>query len=137
MRFLIDECLHPELAGHAHRKGFQATCIRDLGMCGRKDWEIAAYVTRHDYVLVTHNAKDFRDHNGMPGHLTQRQSHPGLICLNSTSRPMTPILQNSLFGIALAYLSDERIDHLINQVLEISLLDEEDVEIRLYEAPKA
>jgi hypothetical protein len=135
MKFLIDECLDPKLAQQAHREGHEATSVRDLNRCGSKDWQIAQYVTENNFVLVTHNAKDFRDHNGKPGYLTKQDLHPGLICLSSLSCPMTPGLQGALFAEALAHLGKEGIQDLMNQVLELDLLDEENVDIRLYEAP--
>ena len=48
---------------------------------------------------------------------------------------MTPDRQGALFAEALAYLGKEGIQDLMNQVLELDLLDEENVDIRLYEAP--
>lgn len=133
MRFLIDECLKPDLVSLAHRAQFEAISVRDLGMCGTKDWEIAAYVIENDCVLVTHNSKDFRDTNGSPGYLTKEMLHPGLICLNS-DRPMTPDHQNDLFKIALQFLIENGINDLINQVIEIDRIGD-DVNIQHYEAP--
>ena len=133
MKFLIDECLKPDLVSLAHRANFGATSVRDLGMCGTKDWEIAAYVIENDCVLVTHNSKDFRDTNGSLGYLTKEQLHPGLICLNSDG-PMTPEMQMDLFETALQYLLDSKITDLLNQVIEIDCISD-DVNIRHYEAP--
>ncbi len=134
MRFLIDECLKPDLALLAHRVQFEAISVRDLGMCGAKDWDIAAYVIENDFVLVTHNSKDFRHTNGSPGYLTQEQLHPGLICLNTDGRPMTPGVQMDLFETALQFLLENSITDLMNQVVEIDYVGDE-VNIRHYEAP--
>jgi hypothetical protein len=133
MKFLIDECLKPELVSLAHRTQYSAISVRDLGMCGTKDWKIAAYVIENDCVLVTHNSKDFRDTNGGSGYLTKEQLHPGLICLNSDGS-MTPELQMDLFETALQFLINNTITDLMNQVIEIDCSGDE-VNIRHYEAP--
>jgi hypothetical protein len=133
MKFLVDECLQPDLVSLAHRVQYAAISVRDLGMCGTKDWDIAAYVIENDCVLVTHNSKDFRDTNGSPGYLTKEQLHPGLICLNS-DKPMTPELQMDLFETALQFLLDNAITDLMNQVIEIDYIGD-DLNIQHYDAP--
>lgn len=135
MKFLIDECLKPDLVSLAHDVGFMAISVRDLGKCGSKDWKIVPYVIDNDYILVTHNSRDFRDSNGKPGYLTKESLHPGLICLNSANSAMTPDLQAALFGAALEFLSNNGIQDLMNQVIEVDCLGD-NVDIRHYEAPR-
>jgi predicted nuclease of predicted toxin-antitoxin system len=59
MKFFFDECLDPALTQVAIDAGYEATCSRDRGMLSMKDWDLSAHVVAHDYVLVTHNSKDF------------------------------------------------------------------------------
>lgn len=38
-RFLVDECLSPELVQMAVKAGHvESTCVRDRGLSGTKDW---------------------------------------------------------------------------------------------------
>ena len=106
MKFLVDECLDPALAQFVcETYDHYATSVRDVGLCGEKDWKIVPYVIANDFVLITHNSKDFRGKGGNPGFLTSKHLHPGLICLNSANS-MTPGLQRTaassvqLFGKA-------------------------------------
>ena len=84
----------------------------------KKDWELAPYVVEHDYVLVTHNSKDFRGKlagpDGKPGHLT-KDMHPGLVCLNRDAHgDMTPKLQRALLQEALVEITNQGITDLMN-----------------------
>lgn len=118
MKFLIDECLTPKLSDIANSRQYGATNIRALGMLGVKDWKIVPILIQEDYVLVTHNSKDFRGLNGKdgkPGYLTKEAIHPGLICLNAYNSaknkaiPMTKELQNKLFTIALDEIRNQNL----------------------------
>lgn len=75
MRFLIDECLTPELADEANRAGFEAYHVAHLGMAGRKDWNVVRRALDNDLILVTNDARDFR------ALYEQERSHPGLVIL--------------------------------------------------------
>lgn len=140
MRFFFDECLDPGLTKVALAAGYEATCSRDRGLLSRKDWNLAPYVVEHDYVLVTHNSKDFRGKTagpgGKPGHLT-KDMHPGLVCLNrDVPGDMTRSLQEALFREALVEIANQGIVDLMNQVLEIDYDSVTDtVTATLYEAP--
>lgn len=63
-RLLFDECLSPELVEMAVAAGFEATCSRDRGLLGLKDWSLVTYVVDHDMTLVTNNSRDFRGDGG-------------------------------------------------------------------------
>jgi predicted nuclease of predicted toxin-antitoxin system len=143
MRFLIDECLTPQLSDVANSRQYDATNIRALGMLGVKDWKIVPVLIQQNYVLVTHNSKDFRGldgKDGKPGYLTKEEIHPGLICLNAYNSsknktiPMTKELQHKLFAIALDEIENQNLSDLINTVIEIDY-DGTDVTVTLYEAP--
>lgn len=77
MRFLIDECLSPELVALARARGFHESMhVTWLGIQSRKDWAIVRRAVDDDFILVTNNSVDFRS-------LYERESiHAGLICLN-------------------------------------------------------
>lgn len=59
IRFLIDECLSPELATEAHERGFEATHIGYLGQLGAPDYHVRSLIVAGDFTFVTNNARDF------------------------------------------------------------------------------
>lgn len=132
--FFIDECLTPELAQMAQEEGYRATCTRNQGLLGMKDWELIRVVVEDDYTFVTHNARDFRgDGKANPGGLYAQQAiHAGLVCLKSHFA-MDILRQRRLFAYALAELAQR--DDLINQALEIFEEENGEVRISIYEIP--
>ena len=135
-RFLIDECLSPELVQMAVDAGHvESTCVRDRGLTGAKDWKLIEYVVPGDFTLVTHNAVDFR--GGGPGLLGgehARQSvHAGLVCLNSV-HVLDLQRQRDLFQIALDELAT--MDDLVNKALEVFEEEDGGVEVVSYDIPK-
>ncbi len=65
MRFLIDEDL-PRSAGDLFRRyGYEAVDVRDVGLRGAKDSEIAAYAKKNSLCLVTGDF-DFSDIRNYP-----------------------------------------------------------------------
>jgi hypothetical protein len=135
-KFFIDECLSPELAGMAQDAGYQATCSRNQGLLGLKDWELIKVVVDQDYTFVTHNAHDFRgEGTSNPGGLHARQEiHPGLVCLNAHS-PLDILRQRRLFAYALDELRER--EDLINQALEVFEDEHGEVTISTYEIPES
>jgi predicted nuclease of predicted toxin-antitoxin system len=56
VKFLIDECLSPELAGRARAQGFHESMhVTWLGMRSKKDWAIVRRAVGEGFVLVTNN----------------------------------------------------------------------------------
>ena len=54
LRFLINECLSPELVQLAVNAGhLEPTCVRDCGLSGIKDWKLIEHVVARDFTLVT------------------------------------------------------------------------------------
>lgn len=136
-RFLIDECLSPELVELAIAAGHvESTCVRDRGMSGTKDWKLITYVVAGDYTLVTHNSADFR--GGGPGKLggehAKQEIHAGLVCLNS-ELPMTLDRQRDLFQLVLDDLAGR--EDLINKALEVFERADGEVDIDVYDIPGA
>lgn len=135
LRFLIDECLSPELVQLAVRGGhLESTCVRDRGLSGTKDWKLIEYVIANDFTLVTHNSADFR--GGGPfklgGEHDKQPIHAGLVCLNSV-HTMDLQRQLDLFQIALDELGT-MVD-LVNQALEVFEQEDSSVEVVIYEIP--
>lgn len=127
MKFLIDECLSPELATLAREHGHpESTHVTWLGLTARKDWVIARRAADDGYVLVTNNTGDFRP-------LYSREKvHVGLVCLNVAPGLMSLALQKRLFLLALAELGE---DEPYNEVLEITAHADQTIGIERYALP--
>ena len=137
LRFLIDECLSPELVQMAVTAGHvESTCVRDRGLSGTKDWKLIEHVVASDFTLVTHNSADFR--GGGPvklgGEHAKQSIHAGLVCLNSV-HAMDLQRQLDLFQIALDELA--ALDDLVNQALEVFEQEDGSVEVVIYDIPDA
>lgn len=134
--FFVDECLSPELVQMAVEAGHSATCSRDRGLLGLKDWKLIQVVVAGDYTFVTNNACDFRGEGPLnPGGLHGQQSiHAGLVCLGSCF-VMDLERQRTLFGYALAKLS--QMDDLINKALEVFEDEDGAVTVTIYKIPKS
>lgn len=121
MKFLIDECLSPELAKIAQAEGYgESSHIVWLGLAGRKDWELKPVILNGDWTFVTKNSVDFRGSASKPGSKGQYADvaiHAGLICLNGQGMDLD--LQIELFRQALDAVHAD--SDLINRVLEVSL----------------
>lgn len=84
MKFLIDECLSPELAMDARNRGFpESTHVTWLGLGSSEDWSIVRRAVHEGYVLVTNNAMDFKRLIG------REDIHAGLVCLNVATNVMS------------------------------------------------
>lgn len=94
MTFLIDECLHTSLVRTAHESGYAAMHVRELGLLGWKDHQIAARLVEDDLTFVTNNGPDFISLLG------RRELHAGLIIIV----PMVvPAKQRELFHAVLVH----------------------------------
>jgi hypothetical protein len=86
MKFLVDECLSPELAKRAHARGHgESSHVVWLGRRGLKDWELKSLILEGDWTFVTRNSIDFRGPTAAAGSKGQYAGvaiHAGLICLN-------------------------------------------------------
>ncbi|MEO9336777.1 DUF5615 family PIN-like protein [Mesorhizobium sp. SB112] len=137
MKFLIDECLSPELAKLALDKGFGETShVVWLKLGGLKDWELKPIILDGDWTFVTKNSVDFRgpkDRPGTKGQYADVAIHAGLICLNGPPG-MDLDMQIELFEQALAEL-DTADDDLINQVLEITIDDDDHLRVVRFALP--
>lgn len=132
MKLLIDECLSEELTKLAQNRGHpDASHVRWIGKGGAKDWELTPVIVEGDWTLVTKNSGDFRgpaDAPGTGGEYAGLDLHAGLICLNGPVG-MDLDMQLELFEVALDDLDAQ--PDLVNQVLEISLENSIDEDIRV------
>lgn len=137
MKFLIDECLSPRLAMMAKAAGHgETTHIVWFGKSGWKDWELKPVILEGDWTFVTKNSVDFRGPASKPGSKGQYADvaiHAGLICLNGPDT-MDLAMQTELFEVALEELSAN--DDLINQVLEVTMTDQDEIHVLRYRLPQ-
>jgi hypothetical protein len=137
MKFLVDECLSPELATRAHARGYgESSHVVWLGRGGLKDWELKPFILDGDWTFVTKNSVDFRGPGSAPGSKGQYADvaiHAGLVCLNAPLG-MDLDLQLELLDHALDELAVD--GDLVNQVLEVTLEEDDRVQIRRYRLPK-
>ncbi|WP_029003185.1 DUF5615 family PIN-like protein [Azorhizobium doebereinerae] len=125
MKFLVDECLSPELVRLAHARGhMEASHVVWQGWAGLKDWDLKPRILAGDWTFVTRNAIDFRGPASAPGSKGQYAGvalHAGLVCLNGPPG-LTLSMQCELFAQALEELVAA--PDLINQVLDITWQDD-------------
>ena len=101
MKFLVDECLSPELVAIARARGYgESIQVTWLGMRSRKDRSIVRRAITDGYVLVTNNTTDFR------ALLRRQEVHAGLICINVAPGLMSLDVQKRLFAFALDRIGD-------------------------------
>ena len=108
LKFLIDECLSPQLAGLAHELGHAATHVNWLQLDGERDQVIAVYAVAADHILVTNNGVDFRPI------YRALDVHPGLVVILPSLRRIEQI---GLFEAVIRRLEAEQ--DLINKLVEI------------------
>ena len=127
MRFLIDECLSPDLAELARERGFPgSTHVTWLGLRGAKDWTVARRAVDEGFVFVTNNRVDFLKL------YAREELHGGLVCLNAAHKTMDGMQQLRLFTLALARLGGPAP---YNDVLEITLARGGGVSVERYPHP--
>ena len=127
MKFLIDECLSPELAALARAHGYaDSTHVTWLGLTSAKDWTIARRAVDDGFVLVTNNTADFIALYG------REEMHVGLVCLNAAPGMMSLDLQRRLFLLALGELRKEEP---YNKALKITVSATGDIDVSRYALP--
>lgn len=109
MRFLIDECLSPELVTAANSRGFEAYHVVHRGWGGLKDPQLLHKLISEELILVTNNRDDFL------ALMRGVELHPGLIVIiENVRRPR----QLAYFDAVLDVLSDMK--SMINKVIEVA-----------------
>ena len=121
LKFLIDECLSPDLAMLARERGFvKSSHVTWLGKSGWKDWELKEFILDEDWTFVTRNSIDFRgpaDQPGSRGQYANIPLHAGLICINGPER-LTAEIEVDLFEIVLDAIG---LTEMVNEAIEINL----------------
>ena len=134
-KFLIDECLSPDLALLARERGFpESSHVTWLGKAGWKDWQLKEFILDQDWTFVTRNSIDFRGPAARPGSrglYADVELHLGLVCINGPV-DLSAELEVELFDVVLSELGA---DDLINQAFEIALQDAGDYMITRYGLP--
>jgi predicted nuclease of predicted toxin-antitoxin system len=129
VKFLVDECLSPQLVAIARARGHaESTHVTWLGLRSRKDWSIVRRTIADGYVLVTTNTTDFT------ALLRREKIHAGLVCLNVAPGLMSLDVQKRLFALALDRLGD---CEPVNELLEITLDEHKAVHVERYDFPAA
>ena len=68
LKFLIDECLSPQLTKLAHAEGYgESLHVVWLNRAGMKDWELKSLILDGSWTFVTKNSVDFRGAPERPG----------------------------------------------------------------------
>ncbi len=136
-KFLIDECLSPELATLARQRGFvESSHVTWLGKAGCQDWELKSFILEKDWTFVTRNSSDFRGPAVEPGSRGQYAGvtlHAGLVCINGPEE-MRADDEAEMFHVVLDALGP---GDLINQGMEITLSDDGDFELVRYALPRS
>jgi predicted nuclease of predicted toxin-antitoxin system len=78
-KFLVDECLGPEVAETLRDLRWNTKFIGELGLAGHDDEAVFSYAWKYDRVLLTHDT-DFLDHRRFP-----QTRNPGVIVLPGAS----------------------------------------------------
>ena len=112
MRLFLDECVSPRIAAPLNADGHVVTALRDVGGLGEPDYKVLRRCIDGDSVLVTQDARDFRNLVG------REEIHPGLIILPNLDRPQT----ETLLRQAIDYLDNcgDPMDLMVNRVLEMA-----------------
>jgi hypothetical protein len=136
-KFLIDECLSPDLATLARERGFgESSHVTWLGKAGWKDWELKRFILEQDWTFVTRNSVDFRGPANQPGSKGQYADvplHAGLVCINGPDS-MSAENEVELFRVVLDELGANQ---MVNQAIEITLAEAEaDYELVRYDIPE-
>jgi Domain of unknown function (DUF5615) len=136
MKFLVDECLSPELTKRAYARGYgESSHVVWLGRSSLKDWELTPLILDSDWTFVSRNSIDFRgaaDRPGAKGQYADVAIHAGLICLNGPPG-MDLDMQVEMSDQALEELEVD--PDLVHQVLEVTWEDDDFLRIRRYRLP--
>lgn len=109
IRFLIDECLSPELAVEARTRGFEAAPVIHMGLSGAADHNLRSVIAAGDFTFVTNNGRDFLRLYKL------LDVHAGLIIILPNMRKAG---QRRLFRVALDAIAAAETD-MVNQLVEV------------------
>lgn len=92
MRFLVDEDLPRSTCSLVRKYGYEAIDVRDIGLRGAKDSQIAVHARSNGLCLITGDF-DFSDIRNYPP-----EKYPGLVVLNIPSDVTVEFILNLLEG---------------------------------------
>jgi len=116
VRFLIDECLSPNLTLALLRAGHYAEHPRDRGNLGASDRAVLERCLDLNLVVVTHNAGDFRKLAGTT------DIHPGIIIMDEVPYEESLALMKTVIKhVAVASKAQTPDDYMVNRVIEIDV----------------
>ena len=111
MKFLIDECLSPTLAGIARECGYpESTHATWIGLRSRPDWAVVRRAVADGYVVVTQDTADFTPL------MERKTAHPGLVCMTVAHGLMSLDVQQALFAHALDRIADADLTGLVVEI---------------------
>jgi predicted nuclease of predicted toxin-antitoxin system len=85
MKFLIDECLSPQLVDIARERSFESYHVAHRGWSGLKDGQLLKHLVDEELILVTNNRDDFLALIG------EVELHPGfVVILDNVRRERKP-----------------------------------------------
>jgi predicted nuclease of predicted toxin-antitoxin system len=109
IRFLIDECLSPQLADEISIDDIEITHVNYRGLSETPDHLIARWCVDNDFAVVTNNARDFR------AIYSRTPIHPGLVII----LPSVGLArQKELLVIAIA--AAKTLGNLVNMIVEVN-----------------
>lgn len=98
MRFLIDEDLPRSAGDLLHRFGHKAVDVRDVGLRGARDSEIAAYAKKENLCLLTGDF-DFSDIRNYPP-----SQYAGIVVVNPDPQKATA---QAILGLLESFLTQK------------------------------
>ena len=73
----LDEDVDTDLVAPLHAKGYEAHCVRDMGLLHLSDPEQLAFASERGWTVVTHNTAHFKYWHGQ--WLQENKAHAGII----------------------------------------------------------
>jgi hypothetical protein len=143
MKFLIDNCLSPELADLARQRGYiESVHVSHRNRSDAEDRQLMPYILAGDWTFVTRNSRDFRGSSSDPGKKGQyrrAEPHAGLVCVNGPIGMDLDMRLEAFCAVLDALGADSPEPDLTNQVLEATVESQAapDIVLRRYDLPSA
>jgi predicted nuclease of predicted toxin-antitoxin system len=121
VRFLIDECVSPDLCPVAHAAGHEAYHVAHHGWAALKDPHLVRKAIEHGLIIVTNNRDDFIKRLG------SMDLHTGLVVILKHAQRDNQV---AYFATVLEAINNR--SDLINTVVEV----DEKNNVAIYEMPR-
>lgn len=73
----LDEDVDTDLVAPVRAKGYEAYCVRDLGLLHKDDSELLIFAAERGWTIVTHNVRHFRHWHDQ--WMKEGRTHAGII----------------------------------------------------------